>query len=611
MRRVIVWSLALALTVFGLLWPVFWPSGGGAARTDDPVIITDYAADLTVGADGRLTAVETITADFPPGRHGLFRYWDVANPNNPRLRQPPTVTSIRLNGAPAPYEMLDEDGGRFVVAKIGDPNRTLNDGTQVFEIRYTVDGVLDPGRVGADKRFAGSVGDPNSASAFYWNVLAPAWNNHISRFRVSVTLPAAVTGAQCSVGYGVGRACTDLTTSGDTVRLSAVNLDPRVPVTLRAGVDVPTPPQPTLPWPYTWDQVLGRSVAGVIWVAALSVALGLIAFGWWRRTAERPPSFPLQYAPPEGIGPVQAEYIRTEAIPKSALTATLFHLADRGLIELRQVNAEQWNIRGLASQSAWADVDPVAAAVGLALRISYKDAEFRARKTASSGEKLNKAKTNMAAAVRKWALDNDLMVKRPEELWLRGANAVALVLAVCGFLTWFGAGVTMWGLPFAVFFVVTVRSWRPGLGTRRTEAGRELWSRVGGFHRLLTTDSAGTRFDFAARKDLYTAYIPFAVAAGAAALWAKKYQDVTGTVAPQPDWYHASSSGGWAVTSGSGGMSFDSFDSALSSSIGAYTSAQSSSSSSSGGGFSGGGGGGARCRRRIPGPPGIFRPEDD
>ena len=61
---------------------------------------------------------------------------------------------------------------------------------------------------------------------------------------------------------------------------------------------------------------------------------------------------------------------------------------------------------------------------------------------------------------------------------------------------------------------------------------------------MLATDSAETRFDFGARKDLYSAYVPFAVAAGAAALWAKKYETTTGTVAPQPDWYNSSSSTG-------------------------------------------------------------------
>ena len=44
-------------------------------------------AESLISEDGRLDAVETITAEFPSGRHGLFQWWDVANQNNPRLRQ--------------------------------------------------------------------------------------------------------------------------------------------------------------------------------------------------------------------------------------------------------------------------------------------------------------------------------------------------------------------------------------------------------------------------------------------------------------------------------------------------------------------------------------------
>src|SRR6185503_515632 len=153
------------------------------------------------------------------------------------------------------------------------------------------------------------------------------------------------------------------------------------------------------------------------------------------------------------------------------------------------------------------------------------------------------------------------------------------LLMLCGFFRW-GFPTTMWALPFAAFFVFSVRGWGAGVGTRRTEAGRDLWSRAGGFHRMLATDSAETRFDFSAREDLYTAYVPFAVAAGAAALWAKKYETSVGAPAPQPDWYNSSSSTSstWGF-GGSGGGNFNSFESALSSSIGAYTASQSSSSS--------------------------------
>ncbi|TXI62698.1 DUF2207 domain-containing protein, partial [Mycolicibacterium mageritense] len=592
MLRVLVWSFTLALIPVGLLWPVVATGGTEADVVDDPVVITEYQADFTVDAAGQLAAVETITADFPSGRHGLFRYWDVANQNNPRVRQQPEIVSIELDGAPAPYQLQWAGDKRFRVAKIGDPYETLDYGSHVFEIRYTIPGVLDPGRIGADKQFAASTGEPDSVSAFYWNAIAPSWNNAIGRADISITLPAAVTGAECSVGFGVGEACEDLTVADNTVRLTATDLPPRTPVSVRAGVDIATPAQVTVPWPYTWDRILGRSLATVMWVAGLTVLLGAIAYLWSRSTVEPAPGFPLQYAPPEGLGPVQAEYIRTETVPKNGLTATLFHLAEHKLIELKQVNEKQWNVRGLAAPGAWADVDPVGVAVGSALKVMQPGAVFEAKHTVKSGQKLNKAKTDMTAAVQKWAFDGGLLVKRRRELWLRPANAFAFVAAISAFLLVFGISATMWGLPFAVYFVLSAGSWRDGIGTRRTAAGRELWSRVGGFHRILATDSAETRFDFAGRKDLYTAYIPYAVAAGAAAVWAKKYQDTVGAVAPQPGWYGTSSDGGWGLTGGSAGADFDSFESALSSSISAYTASQSSSSSSSGGGSSGGGGGG-------------------
>jgi uncharacterized membrane protein YgcG len=592
MRRLILWLITLVLLAFGVLWPLVFTGGSEASDVDDPVVFTNYEADYTVDRDGRLEAVETITAEFPGGRHGIFRWFDIANRNNPHVRQPPEITSILLDGEWVSYQMLWEGGEQFRVAKIGDPDKYLAPGTHVFEIRYTIDGVLDPGNTGADKTFAESTGDPSVApSTFYWNVIAPS-NSRIERADVSVTLPGDVTGAQCSVGYGLGVACRDLTVTGNRVQLEALNLRPQTPVTLRAGVEVPTPARTELPWSPKWDRVLGQSVAGVVWVAGLTVAFGLGAFLWYRTTVEPPPGFPLQYAPPPGLGPVQLEYIRTESVPKNGLTATLFHLAERGLVDLRQVDDDHWRVRGTAERSAWADIDPVSVSVGSALKVMGPDTQFDAKKTVKSGQKLNKAKTDMAKAVEKWALDNQLLFKRKKELWVRTANGIAFILMLFGVFRW-GFPTTMWALPFAAFFLMSIGSWSAGVGTRRTAAGRELWSRAGGFHRMLTTDSAEARFDFGARKDLYSAYVPFAVAAGAAALWAKKYETATGTVAPQPDWYHSSSTTSWSVAGS--GSSFDSFESALSSSIGHYTASQASSSgggASSGGGFSGGGGGG-------------------
>ncbi len=51
-----------------------------------------------------------------------------------------------------------------------------------------------------------------------------------------------------------------------------------------------------------------------------------------------------------------------------------------------------------------------------------------------------------------------------------------------------------------------------------------VWSRAGGFQRLLSTPSAEDRFDFSARTDLFIAYVPYAVAFGVADRWAEKYR---------------------------------------------------------------------------------------
>ncbi len=542
MRRVIGWSIPLVLIVIGLLWPLVLKGHHEELAADDPVVFSNYKADFVVNADGGLDAVETITAEFPGGRHGIFQYWDTSNQNHPYVRQVPDITSVKLDGQYAPYRMLWLDGKRFRVAKIGDPDEYLSFGTHVFEIRYTVPGVLDPGSTGADKIFAESTGDDAAApSVFFWNVVAGSWNNRMQQVDISVTLPADVTGAQCSVGYGAGAPCHGLTVTGNKVELSTGYLGSRTPVTVRAGVDVPTPAREQLLWPYTWDRIFGQSLSGMAWILSLAVAAALGGFLWYRTTVEPSPGFPLQYAPPPGLGPVQTEYIRTESVPKNALTATLFYLAERRMIELKQINDEHWRIRGLADPSAWERLDPVSRKVGIALKVNKRGGEFEAKKTAKSGEKLNKAKTDIAKAVQEWAFDSGLMVKRRKELWVRTVNLIAFVAAVCCFFLWFGIPITAWGLPFAAFFLFTVRSWVDGVGSRRTAAGRELWSQAGGFHRMLATDSAETRFDFSARRDLYTSYVPFAVAAGVAALWAKKYETSTGTAAPQPDWYNSSS----------------------------------------------------------------------
>ena len=84
MRRVFAWSIPLLLIAIGLLWPLLTNSASGEGLpADDPVVFSNFKADFVVNADGRVDAVETITAEFPGGRHGLFQVVADHHPEEP------------------------------------------------------------------------------------------------------------------------------------------------------------------------------------------------------------------------------------------------------------------------------------------------------------------------------------------------------------------------------------------------------------------------------------------------------------------------------------------------------------------------------------------------
>ena len=584
--------LLILLTAIGLLWPL---AGSlvttNSSAADDPVVITEMRSAFTVAADGHMAVSEKITADFPGDRHGIFRYWDVSDPSDPGARHIPTIREITLDGAPAQYGTHWEDGDTFLVAKIGDPDVYLTPGEHTFTITYAIDGVISAPAAGAAGTFASSegenTGDPGSV--LYWNVVAQGWEMAIQEARIAISLPSPSGTVQCSAGTPSGPGPCGITGAGtrDLV-LTAENIPPRTGMTVRASMAAPAPDRTGLPWSVRWDPILGRSVA--VLIAVLLASAGALVAGvvWGRVGREEAPGFPVQYAPPEGLGPVQTVYMATESHGPAPLVATILYLADRGFVTLENPGVDTWRIVGRAQDPQWGVLDPGAQAVGHSLGIRTAGATFAADGSIAAGKTLREAGKALPAAVDGWAASAGLVRTAPNEYLGRVVWVLAILLAALGFS---GMGwATMWGLPFAAFAIGGVTLLATGVGHRRTAAGRIVWSQAGGFERLLSTPSAEDRFDFAARKDLFIAYVPYAVAFGVADKWAEKYRVSTQSEPPIPGWYPyylGSQSGSFYS-----GSQFDSFDSAVTESISAYTASQSSSSSGGGGGFSGGGGGG-------------------
>jgi len=573
MRKVVAGFLGLVvLAVIVGIGGIAFPKSatGGESST-----ITDYLADFTVHANGDLGVVETLTVDFPISRHGIFRFFDTRDPNDSRNRFLPQDVSITRDGVPEEYSRLKESRGRYVTYKIGRADTLLPTGSHVYRIAYTIPGALAKGHDG----------DPTQ---FYWNLIPAGWQMPITQAKLDVHLPADAQHLQCAVGVGATTGCT---VEGDGTRhvtVRAADLQPNTPVTLKTGLDIPTPAGNTVPWDSRLDPILGRHPVLLGLVLVLAVLAGAAGFMLTRSTREKEPPYPLMYAPPDGVGPAQAAYILTEKVEDEAFVATMMYAADKGAVTLSQ-EGKAWTIAGTDATDAWNSCDSITQMSAESLGVVGSGQSFTASpKSVSAGQELKSALSSFRTRTKGWARTSGLMAPAG----LGGAGCFVL-LAVWALTIWIGAfnplNMSALALIPGAFAVFGLGVGLVGAGTKRTPAGRELWSKVGGFKRILSTPSAVDRFDFSGRKNLYTAYLPWAVAFDCADEWAKKYRVETGEEPPVPSYF-----GGYTgVHTGNYVSSMvDSFDSAMSSAISSYEATQRSSSSGGGGGFSGGGGGG-------------------
>ncbi|MEZ0579645.1 DUF2207 domain-containing protein [Nocardioides sp. MH1] len=548
--------------------------------TSDPTTITDYRADFTVDDDGDLDVVETLTVDFPVSdRHGIYRFFDRVDPTDPDVRRIPEDLEVTADGVDVDVKHTVEQG-RYDNYRIGDADVTLSYGEHVYVLKYHMDAALTPGGK-----------DVSTDSQFYWNLIPQGWQQDIDKALLTVHLPEPAQDVQCLVGSGTdesGAEPCDVKGAGTTdLTIRARDLGPHTPVTLIAGQDVSPPDQATLPWAPRLDNVLGTDTSRLGIFVLLAVVLGALGLLLNWLAFEREPRFPLMYGPPEGIGPAQAQFILNESVDRRAFVASLMHAAEHGAIDLQR-GENSWTISDKAGPQGWAGLDPVTTSVaGL---LSGPGSHFVAsRKDVGAGKLLQSQLSRFTTDTKTWAVANGLLTRAG--VGGMGGLLVLGAIVVTGVLTfWRPLNASVLGLPFAAFAAAAIVLMQPGASTKRTPAGRELWSRIGGFKRILSTPSAKDRFDFSGRQELYTAYLPYAVAFDCADAWAEKYRVEVGAEPPAPSYF-----AGYGYTYGATGFvdtMVGDFDSTLSSAISSYEATQSSSSSGGGGGFSGGGGGG-------------------
>ncbi|MEZ5114082.1 MAG: DUF2207 domain-containing protein [Nocardioidaceae bacterium] len=585
MRRVIVW--ATKLVVIGVLLLI----GTGtfdddAGQSDDSAKIQTYKAVFDVAKDGRTQVTETLQVEFPESKHGIFRFFDTWDAPNPKARLIPTNISVTRDGMVEPWELLTQDRGRFKVVKIGSPIVTMT-GVHTYKISYQVEGAL-------------IAGGKQARSLFYWDLIPGGWAMPIAKADLRVNLPAELSGERCIAGTGKYFACSIEADSATSLRVQASDLAPFVPVTVQAGVDIATPSVATKPWPSHLDPLFGKSVPVAFVVGLLALASGLAGLWLVRARSEKEPPFPLSYAPPEGISPGQAAYLLEEVLPTRMFIGSLLYAAERGAITMTQ-DGEKLVISTVGDGSAWDQLDVPTQGIAAMLSLKKEGATFTLDpKSAVASGKMQDAIRAFRGRVENWGKEAQLI--GPSRLgvhgpWLLLATFV-LTAALLLFAPW---NMALLGLVPGMFWVFGTGIGASGGNTKRTPAGRDLWARVGGFKRVLATPSAEDRFDFSGRNELYSAYIPWAVAFDCAKEWAAKYEAEIGAPPPPPYYIGGDNTGASTALASGTSLGFldsmtSSFDSAASAAISNYSAGSSSFGigSSSGGGGGGGGGGGFR-----------------
>jgi len=565
--KVLAWALR-AVLLLGLFAVLFFPPlSSSTEQAKDTATITNYEASMLLSKDGNLNSEEVITTEMPPNKRGIFRIFDTADPRRDGIEHPVSIESISRDGLQEPYTIVPGATGT-TTARIGDPNVILTPGEHTYQIKSTTTEVLEPGKKGE--------------TLWWWDVVGQGWQMPMQSVSISAQLPTKPDGVECVQGKDTR--CT-ASIEGTSLRIETGPLEPFTPVTVRVSF-----PSSALPAPPA-----GSSGSGsVALTLGLSVIAGLLAAGLGyyliSKTRESEPGFPVLFEPPEGMFPALGVRILDEQNSSEDLQATLFDLAERGLLQLAG-DDDRWTVTLVADPTGPAAIPqwPAESSMLLALGLRTQGESFKVSKSKRSGEQIAAARKALRAEVGQASVS-----------YLKKSTQ-GLIAVVLGWLAMLGSffliGSYFFGdtnssppwpllIGLGVFALVVLGIlFDPGVLSTRTESGRQVWSRAGGFARFLTTDSSESRFEAAQHLDWYPKYLPWALALGSADAWAQRYQ-AQGLETPQVPWIL------WAGTSRNYSMNDmnASFNSAIAGASAAYAASQVS--SGSGGGFSGGSGGG-------------------
>ena len=566
-RRKIVLAWMLRILVLGcvvLVW--LFPPLSVLSRETDAATILNYDAAYELQSNGDLLLTETLDVELPPGKRGIFRIFDTKDPRRSNVQHPVDVVSVTRDGEDEPWVWNESAAGTQSI-RIGAAGNIIGPGEFTYEIVSRTTGALEPAPGGPGR---------DGEVAWWWDVVGSGWQMPIESASVTASLPAVPRTVECV--QDVDTRC-EVSSEGQSLSLSAGPLAPYTPVTVRAifpAGALPVPP--------------GSSSIPLIVLVVGAVLLGAgAAAALWFATRERAPGFPVLFEPPAGVSPAVGVRVLQEEDAAEDLQALLFELGGRGIVSLS--NGELgWQVR-LEQDPAAVGVTIDEQGLLLGLGLVQTGDSFTVAETVASGETISTTLKSMRRSVA------EATTPYLAPSWPGIIGRLLTMACITGVLV--ATGIHFFStshVPLAlVAFLASFSLVGAGLAvdkavrTKHSDAGRELWTRVGGFARFLSTESSEARFDAAAHRDWYPRYLGWATALGVAAEWASRFEAQGVDVSTVP-----------YVTGYGVGHGFSASDltssvaSAITGASATYAASVSSSAGGSfgGGGFSGGSGGG-------------------
>lgn len=577
MRR--AWILSLCAGLILLVAPT-------VAHADvNDFTVTNFTADETLtSADkqGELHIVEHIAVNFTDYNHGILR----AIPKSYKHH----TLKLRINkvssdsGAPSQYRTSSSNGN--TVLKIGDPDRTVT-GQQEYTIDYTVQNVVT--------FYSGH-------DELYWDVNGDQWDEPFTHVAVTVHLPVGAVDSslapKCYAGaFGSTNSCA-ITLDGSTLQASTSDLPAKHTMTyvvaFKKGYFTPAT---------FWDNAKDYMIP-VLEFAVPVLLLGLGGLFWWLksgRDAKGRGTIIPEYAPPEGISPLDAGTIADFKVDNRDLTATFIDLARRGYIRIIEERQNQLLVKDKVTYTLelcnadWSACTPQ--------EIQLLSAMFTSKQVgekvglASEKNKLYKTATALRKSVSTDLTARGFFKQNPYKFAAYGSISFSIVFLVIwfgGFMSGLGVGAPLLAgiVVGAIIFFLFVRALpaRTAVGVAANEQllGLKLYMETAEKDRMEKLEGPEAAYAAGAGEptrtvELFEKLLPYAIVLQVEKQWAGKFNDI---YTSPPAWY----SGNW--TAFNAGYLASSLNEGFASAINTSFSAPSSSGGSGFGGGAGGGGGG-------------------